>query len=247
MAFCTNRNELRFLSSVRVPSSVASEAPLLEIAVVHPHEHQDVPEGSHVGRRLGARADVRLAHDLDERRARAVQIDERIAAHAVHVLARILLHVDPLDPDMAALPVHRDIQVPVLAERRLVLRDLIALRQIRVEVLLAGKDAPLDDSAAGRKRRTHGKLHRPRVGDGQRARQPEAHRTHVCVRCRAERRRAPAEQLALSEQLRVDLETDDRFVLHLRLGVFLPPLSRGGAQPPLRKRKGPSRTSGARH
>ena len=37
------------------------------------------------------------AHDLHRRRARAVQIDDRVAAHPVQIFAGVLFHVHPDD------------------------------------------------------------------------------------------------------------------------------------------------------
>ena len=54
-------------------------------------------------------------------------------------------------------------------------------------------------------------FHRPSVQHRQRARQAEAHGTHVRVGRRAERGGTAAEDLRAGEELCVNLEPDDRF------------------------------------
>ena len=101
-------------------------------------------------------------------------------------------------------------------ERPLVLRNLVALRQVRIEVVLPREDRPRLHRAAERERRAHRQLDRASVEHRQRAGQAEADRAHVRVRRRAERRRTPAEDLGGGQQLRVDLEADDGLVLDSR-------------------------------
>ena len=85
---------------------------------------------------------------VDERRvsvvrdAAAVQID---VAHrrmlVVHQLARVLLDVDPLDADLLAaildFLVEEDLDLTLADQRMVQLADLIALRQIGIEIILA--------------------------------------------------------------------------------------------------------------
>jgi hypothetical protein len=96
-------------------------------------------------------------------------------------------------------------------ERLIVLRDLIALRQVGIEVVLPREDRVLVDAAAERQRRARAQFDGPAVQHRQRARQAEAHRAHVRIRRRAEAGRTAAEDLRVGEELCVDLEPDDRF------------------------------------
>jgi hypothetical protein len=131
----------------------------------------------------------------------------------VHVFAGVFLQVHALD---ARHPVHAvdvDLQPPIGGEWLLELADLVALRQVGIEVVLAGEDALALDGAAESQRRAHPELDRQTVADRQRARQPQAHRAHVLVRSRPDLRRAGAEQLRLGEQLGVDLQPDHDLVL----------------------------------
>src|SRR6266536_4172504 len=89
-------------------------------------------------------ADVRLAHDLDERNPRPVVVDQRVLCAGdapglagVRGLPRVLLHVDAGDADAPRLAVGElDVQVPADADRQVVLRDLEVLRHVRIEVVL---------------------------------------------------------------------------------------------------------------
>ena len=66
------------------------------------------------------------------------------------------------------------------------------------------------DRAAERQRGARGELHGAAVQDRQRPGQPEADGTERGVRLGAEPRAAAAEDLGGGQQLRVDLEADDR-------------------------------------
>ena len=68
--------------------------------------------------------------------------------------------------------------------------------------------------AAERERRGHREIDRLAIEHRQRAGQPEAHRTDVRVRRRAERGRTAAEDLGGRQQLGVDLQPDDGFDRH---------------------------------
>ena len=86
-----------------------------------------------------------------------------------------------------------DFDVAMLGQRLVVLRNLVALGQVGIEVVLAGEDRSLVGSAVQRRRRQHGKLHRPPFSTGKRTRQTETHRAHVGVRRIAKVGRAAAE------------------------------------------------------
>jgi hypothetical protein len=180
-----------FLSSVRVPSFLARagrtdtfasqrKLPCSRLPSLTPANISTSRSALEVLGRLGGRAQIRLADDLDERRARAVEVDERRpAADAVQVLAGVLLHVDAEDaPPAPASVVSMSSSPP--RERQLVLADLVALRQIGVEVVLPREHARCRARAAEREPARDGHRAPPRVEHGQRARQAEAHRA-VCV------------------------------------------------------------------
>jgi len=167
---------------------------------------------------LGRRPDVGLAHDLDEGHTAPVVVEAGLPAGVkealVERLAGILFHVDAGNPDAAGLSVDDQIYRALQGQRSLVLGDLIALRKVRIEVVLAREDGLALDLTAQRERRLDREVDGLAVQHRQRARQPETHRARLRVGWRAERRRAPAEDLRAGQQVGVDLKPDDSFVLH---------------------------------
>ena len=136
----------------------------------------------------------------------------------VQVLARVLLQVGPPDTDALGRPVLPDLHPAVLADRQLVLRNLVALRQVRVEVVLAGEPVHRRDRAVQRQPCPDSELDRLLIDDRQDPRHPQAHWARLGVRRRAEHRAAPAEHLGRSQQLRVRLQPDNDVVRHEPLG-----------------------------
>ena len=125
-------------------------------------------------------------------------------------LAGVLLHVDAGDADAHGAAAGTELDRAAGRERPLVLRDLVALGQVGIEVVLAREDRRRVDRAAERQRGARGELDGAPVQHRQRARQAEADRAERGVRSRAEPRGAAAEDLGGGQQLRVDLEADDR-------------------------------------
>ena len=170
---------------------------------------------------FGGRAHVRLADDLDERDAAAVVVDVGAAIGIgkpfVQRLARVLFHVDARQADVFSAA-GRDVEAAAERQRPLVLRNLVALRQVRIEVVLPREDRCRLDVAAERERRLDRVVHRLAIEHRQRARQPQAHRTHLRVRRGAERRAAAAEDLRAGRELCVDFEPDDRLERHATVG-----------------------------
>ena len=101
---------------------------------------------------------------------------------------------------------------PVLGQWLVELRNLVALGQVGVEVVLAREDGPLAHLAVERKRGQRGKLDGLRVEHRQRSRQPQANRADVRIRIGAEAVCATAEDLSGREQLHMHFEADDRLV-----------------------------------
>ena len=96
------------------------------------------------------------------------------------------------------------------AERLVVLADLVRLRQVGVEVVLAVEDGALGDLAVEREAELDRLLDRAPVRHRQRAGEREAHRARLRVRLAAEAVAAAAEHLRLRLQLDVDLQPDHR-------------------------------------
>src|ERR687891_137915 len=68
---------------------------------------------------------------------------------------RRLLPVNPGQADSLALAVELDVEIAFLADRKLILADLVALGQVGIEVVLAGEDALAGDGAVSRQAGLH--------------------------------------------------------------------------------------------
>jgi hypothetical protein len=129
----------------------------------------------------------------------------------VHGLRRVLLEMRARDADGLVAVGARNHERAAPAERDVVLGDLVALRVVRVEVVLAVEERVLGDLAPERVAEFDRVLDRLRVRHRERARVCEADRAGTRVRLRAVRERAAAEHLRPRLQVDVDLEPDDRF------------------------------------
>src|SRR5439155_19694509 len=125
--------------------------------------------------RLG-RAHVRLADDLEEWDARAVEVDERVfAARVLAVLqrSRVLLEMRPGDAHALA---RWELEPSLHVQGKVVLRDLVALREIGVEVILPVELRVLGLRAVQREAGVDGKLDRSPVWDRECSRKAETNR-----------------------------------------------------------------------
>src|SRR4051794_24041894 len=162
--------------------------------------------------------DVRLRDDLDERRAAAIEVDERVggadlasgAAAYVNRLRGVLLEVRAHEADLTVALEPGDEQRAADAERLLVLRDLVALRVVGIEVVLPREHGLARDLAAEREPELDRPFHRLAIRDGQRAGMCEADGARARVRLGEVLELAPAEHLRPRLQMNVDLEPDDR-------------------------------------
>jgi hypothetical protein len=185
---------------------------LLHLGVGGAGGEQDGPQLVDVGLGLLGMTDVGATHDLDQRHAGAVVVDEGVvgavdaaAATGVAVLAGVLLDVGPFDADAGAVG---EVEPAVDVDRTVELGDLVVLRHVRVEVVLPGEHRRLDAAVQGAAE-AHGQLHHLAVEHRERAGEAEAHRAHVGVGLVAEQVRATAEELGGGGQLAVDLEAHD--------------------------------------
>ncbi len=119
------------------------------------------------------------------------------------------------------------VEVAAGADRGIVLGDLVPLREVGVEVVLAGEDGLLGDVAVEREPGHHAQLYGLLVGDRQRARVPEADRAGVRVRRLAVGHPAAAEHLGRRRKVDVELQPYDRPVrpLLLHFQVIYPSIS----------------------
>ena len=233
---------------------VAAQRAFFHVPVRGVHPAHEAAQPHEVVVRLVGRGEVRLRDDLDERRSRAVQVDERrgrrdvVPWDVVHGLSRVLLEVNAVQADLAPAGVRLDGDAASRRERALVLGDLIALREVGVEVVLPFEDAAGLDRAAGREGDAQRERHHLAVRDRQRAGIAEADRADGGVRRRAERHGARAERLALRLELRVHLEPDHRLERgrrHERECSGAPSVERSVSAGPARSSRPPAATSGA--
>ena len=136
------QSSLRVAGAAKRHVRVAAQRAFLHVAVANSEVAHERVDLAHVGRGLGGRAHVRLGHDLQQRRAGAVEIDPgQLAEALVHRLAGVLLEVGARDPDPPFLTrtVQLDVHVSPAHYGELVLADLVALGKIRIEVVLAGE------------------------------------------------------------------------------------------------------------
>ena len=159
------------------------------------------------------------AVEVDERVGRARETTLR-AAHVDH-LAGVLFEVDARDADARgvrvlgvledveravsvrsmrcddSVAIDLDIEVTVLAERQVVLGDLVVLGHVGIEVVLAMELAPARDVAFDSKPAEHRGLDGVLVGHRQCSGQAEAHRADARVGLAAELDWAAAEHLGV--------------------------------------------------
>ena len=153
----------------------------------------------------------RCGNDLEQRRAGAVQINAgRGMERVVQRLAGIFFEVRALDFDLKrATVVSANGNFAAAHDRQFVLADLIALRQIGIEVVFAreyafARDLRIDGQTEADRLAEHGSI-RYR----QRARQRDIDRAGLRIRFGAVMRRGAREQLARGIELGVDFQADD--------------------------------------
>ncbi len=165
----------------------AAQRALFHIAVAHPGVEDDFLQARQIFVSLIGRGDVWLADDLDQGHAGAVQVDGGllvgIGEALVQALAGVFFEMYACDADLLCLAaVNGDFDESEFGEGLVVLRDLVALREVRIEIVLAGKDRGLVDAAVQGHRGQCRELHNSLVENGQRARHAEADGADVRIR-----------------------------------------------------------------
>ena len=129
--------------------------------------------------------DVRFGDDFEQRDAGAVEINAAVAVE-VKILADVLFEVRAGDADAGDAAVEFEVQITVGWGGFVVLGDLVILRHVGVEIILAIELGEAGDGAieqqAGEYREAQGFV----VGDGQDTGQAEADGADVGVGGRAE-------------------------------------------------------------
>lgn len=227
---------------------VAAEGTFLHVPIADPQVPDDplylggVLGGLHPGPHVG------VGDDLQQGDPGPVEVDlgEGGGGGAgvgvgMHELAGVLLHVDPGDPEGPAASSVLEGEVEAEGagggDGEVELGDLVALGEVRVEVLLAVELGAEGDGAVEGEGDGEGGADEGGVEGGEGARVPEAHRADGGVRRGAVGVRARAEGLGAGGQLHVGLDADHRLELvELLLGGGLWPgsvwvLEGGGGGP----------------
>ncbi len=192
--------------------------PLLHDAFGHAQKAAEVAKLLRKEHHVCSGVKVRRSDDLQQRRSRAVQVNQAAfvvvtAGEFVAKLARVFLQVRADDADALGAMGRGQLHVAVVAERKVVLADLIALGQVWVVVVLAIPLAEAGDGAVERQAHHHGHFHCTAVHHWQRAGQRRHHGVHqrvgLLVKVIGVRRvGAGREHLAPRGQLDVDLQAD---------------------------------------
>ena len=167
---------------------VGAEIALLHVAIACAERNEDGAQLLHIGGCFRRRADIRARDDFHQGDARAVQI--HISGGGVEVvdrLAGVLFEVETLDADGEGVAVFRfNIDLAFADDGRFELRNLIALRQVGIEIVLpvATRDEIYlgIESEAG----LHRLLHAEGVDHRKHARHGGVHQRNIGVRVIAE-------------------------------------------------------------
>ncbi len=108
-----------------------------------------------------------------------------------------------------------DFDVAIGADRQLVLTDLIAFRQIRIEIVLARENARSSDFAMGRQAGLDCEIDDFFVQHRQDSGKTSANRAGVFIGCATELGRTAAKNFRFGEQMGVNFQSDDALVFHV--------------------------------
>ena len=167
---------------------VRAQVALLHVAVAGAEIAQDRAKLGDVALRFLGGADIRLRDDLHQGNARTVEIDKGHGGMLiVQQLAGVLLQMQSLDTDRHALAAGKIDDHGALAnDRRFVLADLVALRQVRIEVVLPVEGRFQVDLRLEAQPGAHRLRHALLVDNGQHAGHRRVHQRDVIVRRAAE-------------------------------------------------------------
>ena len=128
----------------------------------------------------------------------------------VQALAGILLQMQSLDADAARRAVRQvDLDRALAHDRVLVLRDLIALRQVLIEVILPVEDRTQVDLRIEPEPGADRLLHAALVDHGQHAGHGGVDQRHLGVGSGPERGRRAGEELGVGNHLGMDFQPQD--------------------------------------
>ena len=193
---------------------VRAHAALIHIAIAAADITQHRTQFRKVSPGLLRAGHIGLADDLHQRHAAAVEIDighRRVLI--MHQLAGVLLDMDAFDADALAsrvgvFVIQTDVDMPLTHNRVVQLADLIALRQIGIEVILAIKPRPCVDHRINRQAGAHRLPHAFAIRHRQHPRHRRIDKADLRVGLRAKGGGAAGEQLGLRGDLGMNLQAD---------------------------------------
>ena len=143
----------------------------------------------------------------------AVEVDVGLAGMlVVQALAGILLEMQALDADAARLAVGQvDLDLALADDRVLVLRDLVARRQVGIEVVLAVEHRAQVDPGVEPEAGAHRLLDAALVDHRQHAGHGGVDQRHLGVGIGAERGRRAGEELGVGDHLGMDFQPEHDF------------------------------------
>jgi hypothetical protein len=199
---------------------VGAQVAVLHVAVAGAEVEHDEPQLGDVGGGFLGAADVGAGDDLHQRDAGAVEVDEgHGGVHVVDGFARVLFQVDAFDADHARRAVaHLDQHFALAHDGVVELADLVALRQVGVEVVLAVEGGVQVDLCLQAQPRATGLFHAEFVDDGQHAGHARVDEGHVGIGLGPELRGGAGEELGARRDLCVHLHADDKFPVLLGAG-----------------------------
>ena len=224
----TARAELLLADGAHGHVGVTAEVTLLHVAVRDAEPDHEGVKRAGVAHSFGGGAHFRFRHDLEKRRAGAIEIDAGAALdEAVNGLAGVFLkmssrQVDGLDVRIPLLGLNGEGQLATEDDRQLELADLVALGQVRVEVVLAVENGMIRDRGVDGEAEADGLLNGAVVEHRQAAGKSQVNVAGVDVGLVAEVAGGAGKNLGTGRELNVRLKTDHNFPLH---GLFLLRLS----------------------
>ena len=147
---------------------------------------------------LLGRAHVGFRHDFHQGDAGTIEVDVAIVGVLiVDGFAGVLLQMQALDTDDFGFAVRFDLDLAFADNWLLELADLVALRQVGVEVVLAVENRAVVDLRLEAETRANGLGDALFVDDGEHSRHRRIHQRNVAVGRSAERGRGARKQLGL--------------------------------------------------
>jgi len=199
---------------------VRPQVAVLHVAVAGAQIAQDLAQFGDIGRRLLGAAQVGAADDFHQGHAGAVEIDEtHRRVHVMNGFAGVLFKVNPLDPHQTRDAGRQVNQHLAHSHDGMVkLADLIALRQVGVEIVLAVKGRGQVDLRLQAQPGAHRLFNAKLVDHRQHPRHRGIDEGDVRIRLGPDLCGRPREQFGPAGDLGVNLHPDHQFPIALRPG-----------------------------